>query len=72
MKKISSHKNTSSPFSRIMQKGQSKTGYKAKKGKFLMCMSDNDHKQIARLIAKWLDDDRPGTQARFCKNDMRK
>ncbi|MBJ2130354.1 hypothetical protein JC525_15595 [Alteromonas sp. IB21] len=55
MKKISSPKNSSSPFSRIMRNGHQKTGYKVRNGELLMCMSEDDHKRIARLISKWLE-----------------
>ncbi|QGX61736.1 hypothetical protein [Alteromonas mediterranea] len=57
MKKISSHKNTPSPFSRIMQKGQQKARYKERNGKFLMSMSEDDHTRIAHLIKRWLEED---------------
>ncbi|GFD70895.1 hypothetical protein KUL113_03150 [Tenacibaculum sp. KUL113] len=55
MKKISSRRSSSSPFSKIMRKGHQKTGYKDRNGALLMCMSENDHKRIAKLIAKWLE-----------------
>jgi len=38
-----------------MRKGHQKTGYKDRNGALLMCMSENDHKRIAKLIAKWLE-----------------
>jgi len=57
MKKISSAEDKSSPFSRIMQKGQKKTGFNTRKGKLLMSMSEEDHKRMALLIQKWLVND---------------
>ncbi|TKB04372.1 hypothetical protein E5672_06110 [Alteromonas portus] len=57
MKKISPNQNKSSPFSRIMRKGQEKTNYKARCGKLLMLMSEEDHQRIAKLISKWLAQD---------------
>jgi hypothetical protein len=57
MKKISSRENKPSPFLRLMKKGHGKTGYKAKNGKFLMTMSDDNHIRIASLIRKWLEQD---------------
>jgi hypothetical protein len=47
-----------SPLSRLMKKGQSKTGYKSTSGNLLMQMSENDHKRIAKLIANWLERDK--------------
>ena len=57
MKKISSRQRKPSPFLRLMEKGHKKTGYKAKNGKFLMTMSEENHKLIATLISKWLEKD---------------
>ena len=57
MKKISPHKNKPSPFSRIMRKGQEKTNYKARNGKLLMLMGEEDHARIAKLISRWLAQD---------------
>lgn len=62
MKKISSRENKPSPFLRLMKKGHGKTGYKAKNGKFLMTMSEDNHKRIASLIQKWLEQDEKRTQ----------
>jgi hypothetical protein len=56
MKKLSSEQDKHSPFSRIMQKGHKKTRYKKASGKLLLQLSENDHKRIATLIAKWLDE----------------
>ncbi|WP_338517700.1 hypothetical protein [Alteromonas gracilis] len=55
MKKISSEQDKHSPFSRIMQKGHKKTGYKQTSGKLLLALSEDDHKRIAQLVAKWLE-----------------
>ena len=57
MKKISPHKNKPSPFSRIMRKGQEKTNYKARNGKLLMLMGEEDHARIATLISNWIAQD---------------
>ncbi|MDY6977019.1 MAG: hypothetical protein SVW51_12475 [Pseudomonadota bacterium] len=57
MKKISPNKNKSSSFSRIMRKGQERANYKARSGKLLMLMSEEDHQRIAKLISKWLAQD---------------
>lgn len=40
-----------------MRKGQEKTNYKARNGKLLMLMSEEDHARIAKLISKWLAQD---------------
>ena len=40
-----------------MRKGQGKTNYKARNGKLLMVMSEEDHARIAKLISKWLAQD---------------
>ncbi|WP_420932975.1 hypothetical protein ACOJR9_10675 [Alteromonas sp. A081] len=47
-----------SPLSRLMKKGQLKTGYQSTSGNLLMLMSENDHKRIAKLIASWLEHDK--------------
>ena len=57
MKKISSPKDKPSPFLRLMKKGHRKTDYKAENGKLLMAFSEEDHKRIATLIGRWLDND---------------
>jgi hypothetical protein len=57
LKKSSKVPSTHSPLSRMMKKGQAKTGYKSTSGNLLMQMSENDHKRIATLIAHWLNED---------------
>lgn len=57
MNKPSKVKPKTSPFSRIMAKGQARAGYKPTSGDLLMQLSENDHKRIATLIAKWLETD---------------
>ncbi|MEC8231502.1 MAG: hypothetical protein AAF364_14145 [Pseudomonadota bacterium] len=56
MKNLSSQNDKHSPFLRIMQKGHKKTGYKKTSGNLLLTLSENDHKRIAQLIAKWIED----------------
>ncbi|WP_160173364.1 MULTISPECIES: hypothetical protein [unclassified Alteromonas] len=58
MNKPSNTTPNASPLSRLMKKGQSKTGYKLTSGNLLMQMSENDHKRIAKLIANWLERDK--------------
>ena len=58
-KKLS--KNTSptqktSPLSRILARGQQKVDFKKDKASLLMQFSEKDHRRIAQLIAKWLED----------------
>ncbi|MEW9796694.1 hypothetical protein [Alteromonas sp. CYL-A6] len=54
-KKLSSGKKPSA-FSSLMRKGQQKVKYRADSGRLLMQLTENDHKQIALLIRRWLDD----------------
>lgn len=58
-KKLSNTSSASahaSPLTRILAKGQRKVGYKEGKGRLLMQFSEKDHRRIAQLIAKWLED----------------
>ncbi|MCW8108657.1 hypothetical protein OPS25_09130 [Alteromonas ponticola] len=50
-------KKNGSPFVRLMQQGHSKVKYSNKKARMLMLFGDNEHRQIAALIKKWLDED---------------
>ncbi|WP_218310729.1 hypothetical protein [Alteromonas antoniana] len=48
--------DTMSPLTRLLVRGHQKVGYKEKKGRLLMQFSEKDHRRIAQLIAKWLED----------------
>lgn len=39
-----------------MNKGHQKVPYAERKRRLLMQLSENDHKRIAMLIARWLDE----------------
>ncbi|WP_414827683.1 hypothetical protein [Alteromonas sp. H39] len=64
-KELPKHKNLStrpstggraSPLARILARGHQKVSYKKEKGRLLMQFSEKDHRRIAQLIAKWLED----------------
>ena len=44
-----------SALSKLMTRGHEKVNYKDRQGKVLMALSEEDHKRIAKLIAKWLE-----------------
>ncbi len=53
---------TASPLRRLFSRGHAKTGYRAATGKLLLQFSGQDHRRIAQLIAKWLEDKDNTTQ----------
>ncbi|MCU7554373.1 hypothetical protein OCL06_07160 [Alteromonas sp. ASW11-19] len=46
-----------SPLRRIFARGHEKTGYRPSTGNLLLQFSEQDHRRIAQLIAKWLEDE---------------